>query len=299
MFFKKPVKVIVWLFALFILTFYFYIMDSLICDSASARFTELKHVLIGLDYSFISQNVDLPLYFFSTKITGKLVETREFFSGMSYHKNKVLDPKNRIIPDYPYSNSVAKNTLRSYILGNFDSFVKFITFTFDPSKNDFDLKDLSSCNLKKNILVKRIKKYFPKAKYIIIPELHESGRFHYHMLIDLPYLTKDNQAKLWPYGFVKVKAYKNIVGSVFYMTKYLTKNSLLSQFKNRRRYYCSNTLAKTVTFRGPEAEAMVHTIEALKLRPVISTRYPIQNANDPNAECIYNAYIYDPKKRSS
>jgi hypothetical protein len=273
------------------------------------RFSGENHELTRLVHSFISQNGVVNdfygVYYFSVKIVGSLIQSRYFSKGMPFHKTIT---KNSDIPASPdgYISNVSKNTLRAYILGNFKDGDKFIAFTFDP-KLDFDQTNIDECNLKKNILVKRMKKYFPNAKYIIVPERHKDNRFHYHMITDLPYLTKANQQKLWSYGLTDVRSITYLSGCVSYLSKYLTKNNIDKTFKNRRKFYCSNTLAKTITLRGDEARDFMEQLRA-NYKPSFVSTYPIgakelrvANSVDdlitPNI-VTYEEFFIDDKNRS-
>lgn len=270
-------------------------MDTL--RFAVAGGSQLQHELLRLDYSLIT-DVELPLYYYSVSITGRFVECKEYYSGMPFEKHKKINPEIGNLASYYYSSTVV-HTIRAYILGNFTDYAKFITLTFDPKTNNYDLKNLSLCNQRKDNYLINLKKLFPDLKYIIVPELHKSGQIHYHMLVDLPYLddTKYQIVKnLWTYGLCDIRSYKNIVGSVFYLTKYLTKNSKEPQFKNRRKFYCSNNLKKTIKIRGKNAENIIKKIENIGIKPVFSyrTREPYSGG-----EIKTSGYLLDIKNRSS
>lgn len=130
----------------------------------------------------------------------------------------------------------------------------FLTLTFNPDKVDsfnFDevTKKLSQWinNFKK--------KYCPDLKYILVPELHKSGRFHFHGL-----LSNIGSAKLidsgqrdngniiynlgnYKLGFSTVTKINYLEKACSYIGKYITKD-LCSVSFGKKRYWISKNLDK-------------------------------------------------------
>lgn len=134
-----------------------------------------------------------------------------------------------------------------------NSFDYFVTLTIDPSKCDsFDY----------NSSVQEVRKFTKwlthnKCSYIIVPEQHSSGRWHFHGLIkgDLQLEQAFNyntglpidgvyNLKNYKLGFSTVSKIKDHAKVSTYVVKYLSKD--LSVPKGRKRYWCSSGLNRPV-----------------------------------------------------
>lgn len=128
----------------------------------------------------------------------------------------------------------------------------FVTLTFDPKV--VDSYNYDSCvDAVKNFFTKERRK-FPRIKYVIVPEQHESGRWHFHALVAgcdwLPILVDSGKRKKskiiynlsteWNYGFstVSLVAKQGAVG--MYISKYISKS--MNVPTNRKRYFSSHNL---------------------------------------------------------
>lgn len=165
----------------------------------------------------------------------------------------------------PLQSSIqrTRTSLRDYIVVN--EFELFCTFTYDPKKVDsFDISE------SKRVLSRWLnnsRRTSPDLAYIVVPELHKSGRVHFHALI------KNYKGKLkdsgvvrksgrlynisgWSYGYstaVIIKASKDDHAKVAsYMSKYITKDMLL--FADKKRYWCSRNLEKPVKYYNIQRE---------------------------------------------
>lgn len=132
-----------------------------------------------------------------------------------------------------------------------NSFDYFVTLTIDPSKCDsYDY----------NSSVQEVRKFTKwltehKCSYIIVPEQHVSGRWHFHGLIkgelqlEQAYNHNTGSAidgvynlKNYKLGFSTVSKIKDQAKVSTYVVKYLSKD--LSVPKGRKRYWCSSGLAR-------------------------------------------------------
>ncbi len=126
------------------------------------------------------------------------------------------------------------------------------TFTFSPNK--VDRYDFERVSTKMHLWLKRQ----PNLRYIIVPEQHKDGAYHFHALIanytgplkPTKKRTKNGQFIFRAnfgsgfHEFVKIDG--NNLAIAQYMTKnYLTKNNLL--LRNRKRYWTSRGLDKPLT----------------------------------------------------
>lgn len=119
----------------------------------------------------------------------------------------------------------------------------FITLTFDPKKVDrYSYDDCADA-------MKRFTKMLCKADntWLIVPEQHEDGAFHFHGLIgghlNLSHF-KDDIYNLddYDFGFTTAMPIKDPKRVATYIAKYLTKE--ISVPKGRKRYWASRSLNK-------------------------------------------------------
>lgn len=146
----------------------------------------------------------------------------------------------------------AKNIVYDYARSNY--FEWFITITFAPEKVD---------SFNYNVVVKKLGSYLdrirrkcPDIKYIIIPERHKSGRFHFHGLfancdnlgfIPSGHTTADGEPiyNIGSYrlGFTTATKITDNVRASNYIAKYITKD-LLNHIKGKKRFWHSRNLQK-------------------------------------------------------
>lgn len=163
------------------------------------------------------------------------------------------------------SLSRSKRNITDLILCN--QFDYFCTFTFDPEKiNRFDYND---CQKKLRKFFDNFKqRYAPDFQYLIIPEHHKDGAFHFHGVcsgfpeselvvpdyiykrVDGQYIPIKNYRLYldWPryhkaFGFFNCSKIRNYNACAFYVTKYVTKD-LVDVGKGRAVYMCSQGLKR-------------------------------------------------------
>lgn len=128
-----------------------------------------------------------------------------------------------------------------YDLARSNVFDWFITMTFDPAK--VDRYDYDAC-------VDAIKGFTKKLckdgnQWIIVPEQHKDGAYHFHGLVsgdlDLTYYA-DGVYNLnnYGYGFTTATKIRDRARVSTYIAKYLTK--LITVPKGRKRYWASRSL---------------------------------------------------------
>ena len=147
-----------------------------------------------------------------------------------------------------------KSLVRDIIICN--DFRLFCTFTFNPKK--VDSFKFSSCRRAMSIWLhnqyNRSREQGIRFKYIIIPERHKSGRWHFHALISgyigslkpsgqvTPYLRPIYNITSFRSGFTTAVEIDDSQAVADYVTKYITKD-LIQEF-NRRRFFASRNLIK-------------------------------------------------------
>lgn len=176
-------------------------------------------------------------------------------SGSRFKRNK------REVDSVSYTPSVSslnrtKTLVRDIVLSN--DFELFCTFTFDPDKVDsFKLyKCWSVMSTWLHHQRDRSRECGREFKYLIIPEQHKSGRWHFHALISGYTSTlkasKNVTKTLRPIynitsfrrGFTTAVEIDSKEGVSSYITKYITKD-FIKTF-NQRRFFCSRNLTRPV-----------------------------------------------------
>ena len=137
----------------------------------------------------------------------------------------------------------------------------FVTFTF--SKEKVDRYDYDLCSKRISEWIKRLKKKNPDMVYLVVPERHKDGAYHFHGLFgglneseivwSGKYVVKRKgrqfvrtKDKIYRFGryklgwmtATKVKDMQRVTG---YITKYITKD-IISDLFGRKRYWVSRNL---------------------------------------------------------
>ncbi len=134
----------------------------------------------------------------------------------------------------------------------------FFTITFDPEK--IDSFDYDECYNRIHQFLKNVKDYNPDFKYLFVPELHKSGRWHFHGIgvncdklkfVDTGIVKHGKEiynidSRSFKYGFTTATKIEDTAKVSNYITKYITKE-LVQMSKGRHRYLCSKNLSKPQT----------------------------------------------------
>lgn len=152
----------------------------------------------------------------------------------------------------PSNMSIARTRTMISDLCICNQFDLFCTFTFDPKRvNSFNIV---KCRHIMNTWIRNAKlRHSPGLTYLIVPELHESGRIHFHALLrgfngqlkdaNLQQNGRDvYNIKNWRFGFSTAVKIDNIVAVSRYIKKYITKDMIL--LPGKKRYFCSQDLVR-------------------------------------------------------
>lgn len=136
----------------------------------------------------------------------------------------------------------------------------FVTFTF--SSNSVDRYDYDKCADRLTNWLSNCKTNFGlKFQYVIVPEKHKDGAFHFHGLFsgDLPNMVysghRDRKGRYiynidsFRYGFTTATRVGHNSRSASYLMKYISKD-MMAVSDGRKRYWCSRGLAKAVIYKG-------------------------------------------------
>lgn len=173
-------------------------------------------------------------------------------------------------------------------------FCFFCTFTFDPSRIDrFNYDSCSSCM---QDFIRSLKKTYPDLQYLLVPELHKNGAFHFHGLFSR-HISRD-LLPVWDYkrhcsvyffrsfpGRTQVELIRDIQRISSYIQKYITKD-LLSVSKGRRRYWYSHS-----TIHLPEkTEVLIYQNSASYIAEYV--KEILGGSCYVCTSCPYKAYIF-------
>jgi hypothetical protein len=144
---------------------------------------------------------------------------------------------------YLQTQSRRRDVVRRLIRLNFTSKAKFVTLTFKD-----EIKDVVKANKLFNLFIKRLA-YNLKSnpKYIAVIEFQDKkqrGVVHYHLLIDMPYISKERLAKIWSYGFIFINKIRHVDDLGAYVSKYMSKERNDLRLKGLKGYNCSHDLER-------------------------------------------------------
>ncbi len=149
-------------------------------------------------------------------------------------------------------SSLSRTINRIYYLSRSNIWDWFVTLTFNPDKvNSFDY---SECVEKLGKWLNNCKRNCPNMKYIVVPEKHESGRFHFHGLfadcdalgfVDSGHITRNGQTIYnigrYRLGFTTATKIDDNEKATKYICKYISKD-LVCVTCGKKRYWCSRNL---------------------------------------------------------
>ncbi len=190
------------------------------------------------DYDKTSENEWKP--FEQIELEFKETKDKTLKESIDYIRRSVISSQNR-----------AKNKIYDYARSN--DFEWFVTMTFNPLL--VDSFDYTECSKKLSQWLNNIKKrYAPNLRYLFVPELHKSGRYHFHGLIgDIGNIELVSSGKFSPngdiiynienykYGFTTATRIKDKRRTSTYIGKYITKE-LSGHIKGKKHYWVSRNL---------------------------------------------------------
>ncbi|MFA4942670.1 MAG: hypothetical protein WC564_03490 [Patescibacteria group bacterium] len=113
----------------------------------------------------------------------------------------------------------------------------FITLTFRDN-----ITDLFEANVIFKKFIQRLKRQFPKLKYLAVPEFQKRGAVHYHILVNIDYLENNKLSQIWDQGFVMINKIKHINNLGMYISKYICKDLFDVRYFGMRKVLCSRNL---------------------------------------------------------
>ena len=197
-----------------------------------------------------------------TKVFPDMIEVKIFNKPIFYYANdnpSVKRSRSSVGDDYEptiTSLSRTKSLVRDIVRSN--SFELFCTFTFDPKKiNRFSYAScFSAMSCWLHHQKDRATAHNKRFEYIVVPEKHKDGAWHFHALIkgycgskrDSHHFTSSGRRvyNLTSYrsGFTTAVEIDDSNAVVNYITKYISKD-FIKEF-NQRRFTCSRGLLRPI-----------------------------------------------------
>lgn len=175
----------------------------------------------------------------------------------------------RSINPVPSSSSLMRTKTKITDLTLANDFDLFCTFTFDPLLVDSFNYETAKSKMSK--WLNNSRRNSPELSYLIIAELHKSGRIHFHALMknykgELTFTNKQKNKRNiynmpnWQYGFSTAIKIDNIGKVSSYVQKYITKDML--KIGNKKRFWASRNLKK------PTVSYNINMVEEVYSRPL-------------------------------
>lgn len=205
------------------------------------------------------------------------------------------------------SGKRAKKKIADYARSN--EWDWFLTHTFD--NESVDRYDYNACKKKMTKWLNNIRsRYAPNLKYLVVPEQHKDGAWHFHTLLancgkitflratnphnDLPLSDKKGRPLFnltnWKYGFTTATRVTNTLGVARYILKYITK-SLCENTMGKQRYFVSENLDLPEVIKlCIETFGLIDDVLILLDRLGISD-YVVSNVKDISTDFLNVRYI--------
>ena len=149
--------------------------------------------------------------------------------------------------------SASRTINKIYDIARSNCWEWFLTFTFSPEKVE-DRKDYEECSKKLSMWLNRMRKTCPDMVYLVVPEQHKDGAYHFHGLfsdidnlglVDSGTVDKDGNTIYnvgsYKFGFTTAERIRDLGRSCSYLSKYITKD-LCAVTKGKRRYWSSRNV---------------------------------------------------------
>lgn len=187
--------------------------------------------------------------------------------------------------------SMNRTVNRVYHLARSNVWDWFITLTFNPEK--VDSFDYEECVKKLKMWIDYVRRSCPDLRYIIVPEKHESGRFHFHGLLadcegldfaESGHFTNDGKPIYnigrYKLGWSTATQVTDNEKVTKYISKYITKDLCAVSF-GKKRYWCSRNLdeceVEELLLECPEEQLLYVMSQAKHVKKIdgveISTTY--------------------------
>ncbi len=189
--------------------------------------------------------------------------------------------------------SASRTINKIYDIARSNCWEWFLTFTFSPEKVE-DRKDYEECSKKLSMWLNRMRKTCPDMVYLVVPEQHKDGAYHFHGLfsdidnlglVDSGTVDKDGNTIYnvgsYKFGFTTAERIRDLGRSCSYLSKYITKD-LCAVTKGKRRYWSSRNVKLPVV-----EELHLEVSEAERIRMFMDGCTYIKSTQTPYTDVTY------------
>lgn len=194
--------------------------------------------------------------------------------------------------EYNLSKSFIRTKKRIYDYVRSNRWEWFLTLTFAPDK--VDRYDYSLVTSKLSKWLNNIRRSCPSMKYIVVPEQHKDGAFHFHGLFShvegLRFVDsgkKDKQGRVifnvgkYRLGFTTATKVEHTGKASSYLMKYITKE-LCSVTRGKKRYWVS---------RNVDEPAVTSYLVGLSEMDILKMLEGVENIKKVHSEYVDVTYI--------
>lgn len=158
-------------------------------------------------------------------------------------------------PDDNLKRSHRRTVNKIYDIARSNSWDYFFTLTFNPQV--IDSYSYTECAKKLSVWFNNMRKSCPDMVYLVVPEQHKSGRWHFHGLFanvdNMDFIDTGKYSKgkkiynvgNYKFGFSTATHIDDVEKTVSYISKYITKE-LCDVTKGKKRYWCSRNVKTPV-----------------------------------------------------
>lgn len=181
-------------------------------------------------------------------ISGKFLEhyTYENPYWVGWPRDKSYIPKKRLYKPIKDQESIRDDNVRRTrikirrLVNCNQDLDRFMTLTFNSS-----ITDLTVANPLFRLFIKRLTRIYPKFKYLCVPEFQpNSGRVHYHLLCNIPFIEKLDLERIWGNGFVFLRKVDKVDNMGAYICKYLGKANFDTRYFKKNKFFYSQNLLR-------------------------------------------------------
>ena len=240
--------------------------------------------------------LDEPLILDGVLYTEWEINDNEIFNRDVLERNRKEREENSI------RSSINRTKNKIIDLCRANNWEYFLTLTFAPDK--VDRYDYSECSKKLSQWLKDFKKlYCNDLKYVVVPEQHKDGAWHFHALVSNLNIKlkesgltdkKGNEVYNLPYyhyGFTTATEVKDTNKASNYILKYITKD-LCSVTRGKKRYWASKNLDKPIIHtefvQEKEKSELLSDLQSTYKK----TYYKQLNYNINNMDCKQDIYEF-------
>lgn len=217
----------------------------------------------------------MPSDFLKIVVSGHVIETYHFEKVPNIvKKNKNTDEKSDLEWIQDIKGDRKQNARKKrwefirLVNMNFTEHSKFLTLTFAENVTDLD-----QAHTEFDKFNKRMRRKYGDYKYAAVVEFQKRGAVHYHTISNLPYIPKDELARIWRQGFVRINDIAHVDNVGAYLSKYMTKENADIRLRGRKSYFASKGLDRPLILKGEQADIVMDMYQLETKKEVYASCY--------------------------